>query len=651
MLCKVIFYENKSDNNIILRNLRDNSKSVRIVTDDTILHEFLEKNGFNSSILGDLFPNEGPIADEIYNISKNLHESYERIFDGLKFNGIQLFSGFRYPFLRQLTILTKIRKILEEKQDVIFTFKGFSEIFFIVPKLAKDLGYDENLTISFVQEGKLKVVTAENRVKILEYGRRFSRRRILQFLKYSLDKEQFFKSIKTLTFFAVKATSFFVKSSFYNSVSKINFDPTTGILKKIENKISNENTQIQSACFVTTSREDIYLRPWNPVLMKFKKEKIPYQVFTADLPTSITLSKEKISFIEMFEEMSILKNQIKKCPEGKKIREKLESIVSNNSPLIGFNEWINYFLNQIYRSMGLILILEQIIKNNPLKSIEVIADGEMLESLAVEISKKYNIPSYSLLPTVISHQPIFRDWFTAEKIFVDGYEGFESLTNLGYSSNRIIISGNPRYDHLKKIDSKKVKEFLEQSYNIDSKKNLIVVGMSIWHENDELWLSNLIEFCNKNKIEIVIKIHPAYKQKQFEFSEKKIEKIKTRCSNLKFLITYDVDLTNLIPAADLVITEHSNAGVIAILLDKPLLTVNFLKESFNYYIQYHKFGASKYLESYEDLEKYIIEILEDKKHLSELRKGRNEIIDRFNLYNDGNASTRIFNMLIKNSAS
>jgi len=105
----------------------------------------------------------------------------------------------------------------------------------------------------------------------------------------------------------------------------------------------------------------------------------------------------------------------------------------------------------------------------------------------------------------------------------------------------------------------------------------------------------------------------------------------------------------LLAASDLVITEYSNVGVETVLLEKPLLTVNFLKESFEFYLNFHEYNASIYIEDYSKLEKVILEIFEKNSHLEKLNEGRKGLIERLNFQNDGKASSRIINYLTKNT--
>ena len=115
--------------------------------------------------------------------------------------------------------------------------------------------------------------------------------------------------------------------------------------------------------------------------------------------------------------------------------------------------------------------------------------------------------------------------------------------------------------------------------------------MSQWNKKDEIWMSDFIQFCNKNNFEIIIKIHPMYVTSNNELSQSKINTIKKKCLKNNFLITYDFDIYDLIVASDLVITDFSNVGIEAILIKKPLLTVDFNKNPWNY-LQLNETGAA-----------------------------------------------------------
>ena len=140
MLCELFFsYENDFDSEVINNHLITIQNPKQIITDNLILHEFLQKNGNNSKMISDLIPDDGPLAEEIYKKSKNLHDKYKNAFRDLEYNGMSIFSGFDLPLFLQLTILFKAEKILEKRINTIFIFRGFFDIFFVIKKIAKEI--------------------------------------------------------------------------------------------------------------------------------------------------------------------------------------------------------------------------------------------------------------------------------------------------------------------------------------------------------------------------------------------------------------------------------------------------------------------------------------------------------------------------------
>ena len=75
--------------------------------------------------------------------------------------------------------------------------------------------------------------------------------------------------------------------------------------------------------FVTTTREDLYLKPWYHVFEQLKKNNQDYIIFTSDLATTMLLSKEKINFISLFDETKILQNELTNNDIGHNIKNQI----------------------------------------------------------------------------------------------------------------------------------------------------------------------------------------------------------------------------------------------------------------------------------------------------------------------------------------
>jgi len=644
----LFFYSKQIEFGFILNFLRKIPEPYHVVTNNADLHEFLKKNSKNSRKFQEIFPPEGSLADEVYVEARKIWEQYRLLFKNILFKEIEIIRGFEYQLLLELTLIVQCKKILKENKNTIFVFESFHPAYFAIMKIAKELGYDSDLKIGFLKRREIEYMQSNDQSNQLSYANKESQRRAINFVKGYFGKDFSLENFSALLKFGLGVLSLNLRKVAYKRYRGKTPESINLLLKKIDKKIQSKSFghNVNNAIFVTAARFDLFFRPLVPAIEKFYQKKLPIQIFTADMATGLVLSKNKISFINLFEEVNILMELIEKSEDGQEIKKKIENNVIPKNKLVGFNEFLPDLLRKTYRAMAIIGILNHIFQKMNLKSILDGGSGEMFENVAIEVAKKYNVTSFTIVPSPPTPTPHFVYWLHADKLFLEGFQGVEVLKKLGYDDERFVVVGGARYDHYKNIESENSKKILEKNNKIKSKTKLIVVAMSRWHDNDENWISDLIKFCNKNNFQVIIKVHPIYKFMFRDVSENKIKIIQQRCKNLNYFMTYDLDLTTVLSAADIVITDWSSVGLEAVLLDRPLIQVNFTKQEIETYVRYYDYGAALYVKNYEELEKKIIEIINERKYLNELKKGREKITEQYNFRNDGNAAQRIFENLI-----
>jgi len=646
MKCELLFFYNKDEyQKGILDYIKNESSDSKIITNYIEVYDYLKTKGICSNILRNLIPNYGDKGEEVYKKSKKILEIYRTMFKELKFDEIQVFNGLDYSFLRQLMFVNSVRKILENKENIIFVFVGYAPTYPAIIEIAKKLDY-EQLKIGQVKNNQIKFFNLKNKENEFN-SEKFSFSKALNYVKSSSKDDTSLNKIKNTSKFISSVIQISLKQLEQKYLFNSNKNPKLHILEKVNKKfkVNVQDFDIKFVLFITATRLDLSLRPWKPVLEIFKEKKIPYIIVTGDLTTSLELSKQNIPHVSLFEEIRLLANSIRNPKEENNLNAVIDSILNTNQPEY-YREFFIDLKEKIFRAWSTSIIINYILKQSPdLISVLVGADGEMLENIASECSKIKKIHSYSIVHGIANSQPIFADWFHAKQIFINGEHGEKLLIGLGYDKDRLIPTGNPKYDYLKKIDFKNCKKKLEKEYGISSEKKLIVIGMSFWHENDEKWISKLIEYSNNKNFEIVIKLHPKFKMSFRKLNAYKIDFINNKCREMKYLISSDIELTSLLASADLFITDYSSIGLEAILLEKPMITVNFQKESLGNFPNYHDEGASIYIEDYELLIQTIGDILHGKKFEKDLQEGRNRIKNKYNYYNDGKAAERIYKIL------
>jgi len=646
MFCKIFFYYNNEDWSTTRKLLESVSYPYRIITTSESLNKFLKENGMDSKTFQELFLDYDQVTWDTNRQAKKVIKQYENFCKDITFRGFKIFKGLENHILTEIVLLERCKKLLERKNNTIFIFEGYSYTYFAILKAAMDLGYEidnNELAIGYLHANETEYIRPDKNYFILENRNKLNFIRALYpLLKSNISENKF----KLIFYMLSKISSLAIRSISLKISNTMNLDMSDNLLKRIDRRVSLTDSKCETECafFLSSEREDM-LKPFYMILDKFKENSKKFQVFTVEPITSSFFSKRGMSFVDLFDEIYLLANSLKSTPEAKILNNHLEEVaIKNNLYLLYIKQLHPFLLDVIYRSLATSIICDHIVKQMNLKSI-VIIDGTMLGNSVTLVSKKYKIPSFYIESLQVDTNPLSSERFEADKICIYGMQGFDDLVALGYEKDRIVITGNPKYDYVKSVDSIKAKKFLEEAYHIDSKKKLVVIAMSRWHRNDEEWMANIIKFCNKNNFEIIIKIHPIYKVLSVE-SQSKIKYITDNCKDQKYLVTHDLDLPTILSGSDVVISDYSNVGAEVILLGKPLITFNFTKEKLDNAQRYHEYGASLYIEDYNKLENIMLDILLENKYMEELKKGRQKIIDLYNYYNDGNSAQRIYDLLV-----
>ena len=283
MKCELFFsYEKNIDFENIKKHLEGFPEQNQIITDNYNLHKFLKKNKINSKMMGELIPDDGNLAKEIFEKAKNLQEGYRKAFSKLTYKKISIFSGFDNLLFRQLIILFKAEKILQNKRDTIFIFKEYFPIFFVIKKRANEMGYNTIPTIGIIEKNKIGTLNITNTEKLQT---KLSQKRSYNFLKNSIGKNFSLKSCKIIFTAFIDITGMMTKKMTYNLLNYVKINSNERLMEKICKKTKSQ-PNLKVLFFVTTGREDLYLKPWNPVLKLLGKSSIIYQIFTNDLATS-----------------------------------------------------------------------------------------------------------------------------------------------------------------------------------------------------------------------------------------------------------------------------------------------------------------------------------------------------------------------------
>jgi UDP-N-acetylglucosamine 2-epimerase len=212
----------------------------------------------------------------------------------------------------------------------------------------------------------------------------------------------------------------------------------------------------------------------------------------------------------------------------------------------------------------------------------------------------------------------------------------------GYPEDSVTVTGDPRYDILAQADKMFTRDRIFERLGLDKGKKMIVWTTQSWglsrEENEKSFnaVYNTVKDLSGD-VQLVIKLHP------HEFDTH----MHTRIANdvgIDPVIIKDIDLYELLYACDLMLTKHSTTIIDAMVLDKPVVTMNFSEKLAALRCIFES-DALVSVQSEEELMSAIKSILYDQKTRERLGDARKKFIYEHAYKQDGKAAERIVDVI------
>jgi len=420
-----------------------------------------------------------------------------------------------------------------------------------------------------------------------------------------------------------------------------------------------------------TIKEDIILGPIIRELKKIKRNEIllidtdPFPTFRLDF-----LFKKNYKHIEGYSNSTIKKKiteekkkLLKIWEDLKKEKSFIDSLKYQKIPIFELleNKFSELFSRKFVESVKYIELMKRVVQiENP--NIIVILDEYGLYGRAAVVAGKLNsIPTLGIQHGIIEPHS-FGYFHTKDEILTRNFLDFsfcpipdktavsgeyykKILTKYGsYSADKIIVTGQPKYDilaHVTKIYNKK--KICDQ-LKISPDKKIIVFASQPHpeHVNEFLFRSLFKAVKEIPNTQLVIKLHPN------EYDKSLHERI-AREVNIDVVITKDVNLFELLNACDILMTISSTVALEAMILGKPVIIVDLKTKPDE--TSFVKSDAAIGVHESEDIKPAIVKVLNDKKIRKKLESNMKGFVYDHAYKIDGSASKRIvklINRMIKN---
>lgn len=385
----------------------------------------------------------------------------------------------------------------------------------------------------------------------------------------------------------------------------------------------------------------------------FRKEKLSFIVcpLESGVGTRLELIRKRVPYLPLYfegrkerlKDWGSYQKKWKNLSEDENFRKIFEyegiSIWEAVKPKIAL-----FFREDAPRMVSNINVVNDVAKTKQVKIAVLRNDVRELERTVILSLRLRKIPSmviqHGILAESNGHNFLLADKFAAwGKASVEWYAKFDNPTA------RFEVTGNPRFDMFINWVPRLSKRELCERLNLDENKGIVlfvtqqVNKFSSFWTDDTFWaitdklLETMRQFPDK---QLLIKADP------YERLAPYTERISVG-SYINAVAVRDIDIYTLIYFSELVITQDSTAGLEAMILDKPLITVNLTKREDR--VPYSGKGAALGVYEEVDLPSAIEKALTDQEINLKLKISRSAFLEEYAYKIDGKANERISSLL------
>jgi|GEM_PF-2868323 UDP-N-acetylglucosamine 2-epimerase len=317
----------------------------------------------------------------------------------------------------------------------------------------------------------------------------------------------------------------------------------------------------------------------------------------------------------------------------------LKEIFNEISPLIKHG----LIVSKLYLAAG-----EQLFKTLKPKCVVVVADTRLVELTLSHLAKKYHTPSL----TVSSKTMIFDEetyQFNATDLFsVTGNQARDQLIKVKVPKGKIHVLGDPRYDYFKLLEKNFSPSQVYQKLGLKNSTKKIILLISFRskseipkEEKKDFFIFSSQAVKQLGSTILVVKPHPTEKRSNL------LQELKEwGITNAIVADNNQLELFDLLKVSSVVVLTWSMTGLEAMMLNKPVISLNPHSKDYDKYIPYIKNSAVAEANSAEELIKHL-KILTNQDHLQTkaLLKRGTQFTKKYIRPYDGQASQRIVNLI------
>jgi CDP-glycerol glycerophosphotransferase (TagB/SpsB family) len=316
------------------------------------------------------------------------------------------------------------------------------------------------------------------------------------------------------------------------------------------------------------------------------------------------------------------------------------------------------FLNRFPELIKDIEIFKYMRDKEKIDMIVVAYDVVEFEKTLVTVGNRKGVPSLVVQHGISGH-PIGFLPLAASKIAAWGRITRDWLVKEGVDGDRVVITGSPRYDRYLLSDENRVKEKEKicRELHLDLQKKIIVFATDIAGEKTsfanlhvslkemETYFHVLIKALRAfPEAQLVIKFHPGIRNEDVQ------RELIQRIGGDNVVAIKNIDMKALLNSSDILIALWSTVGLEAMILDKPVITMDLTDRVVPHHAYkrlYAKSGAAIGVYNEEDLVPAIRDALYNEEVRKRLAEARNKFVYEYVYKQDGKPSKRVADLIIQ----
>jgi len=412
----------------------------------------------------------------------------------------------------------------------------------------------------------------------------------------------------------------------------------------------------------------LFFIPWNYIDLAVRELRVNHRfriVFVQKAPhLSKTFVKEKITQICL---SNYIDNDIRRRSDNaaKKLREKWSILRENNIFKDSFqfqriSLWEivnqrfdflfgNHFINVIER----LELIKKVIKTEKVSLVVLSNDLATAYRAVALMAKQMRIRSLVIQHGLVGDVDNSAD-IISDKMAVWGKAHKERWIELGVEKEKLVITGCPRYDRYYRVfNVKKEREIINNVLNLNGYKGIFVLPVESGEGfyDFKYFLGPSYSYKDTDKfLSAIFKAMYEFPEKVLIVKNKPQDKYGPLAKNLakkmglkNVLVTEDIDLFHLLPACELLISSQSTVILEALIVGKPVVTVNLrdTKDIFPFAEKGLAIGVYKA----EDIPLAIRMALEDCYAREKLFNARKKLLYDYSFGQDGESSKRVARLM------